>query len=297
MFRFIAILILFSSKSWASKDLPIKAAAHVNAALMATPPLPTPFQKKEWSLSIRPAYFKVSQDGNGNDSKILDYSGYGGSVFANFPLNRSVEAYGLLFGNQIKGDFVGPGPNNSMANPIYANNVVSTTSQLAFGLSYDPLAGTSYALPLFIGPSLVMTQLHETVVTTDPTNRDDFDLSMNSQSLMLYGGLQGAVRIQKHFMLGFFAVASEHLNSSDKCQSYDVTVREYGYFFDLSDPACQRGQDSGTQEVEYDLSLYSYGLTIGLPAWGFSLVVYSEVSETEYFRGVDLNMYQLTVTL
>ena len=234
---------------------------------------------------------------SGNDPKKLDYDGYAASVFANFPISRSFDFYGLIFGNQLSGDFIGPGANNSTEYPIIAEDVEARTTQLSFGISYDPLAGTSYALPIFFGPGIVFTDLKETVLTNDPLGRDDFDLKMSAQSLMLYGGFQGAVRIKKHFMVGVFAVASQHLDDNDKCQSYSVDVREYGFFFDLSDPACQDGQNSSTSKIEYDLSLFSYGLTLGIPTWGVSLVAFSEVSETEYFEGVQLDMYQITFTL
>ena len=200
----ILLLLLFSQAVFASKDLPIKASAHVNASLMSSPPLATPFQEKKWSLSIRPAYFSVNQEMTDIDPKKLDYDGYAASVFANFPISRSFDFYGLIFGNQLSGDFIGPGANNSTEYPIIAEDVEARTTQLSFGISYDPLAGTSYALPIFFGPGIVFTDLKETVLTNDPLGRDDFDLKMSAQSLMLYGGFQGAVRIKKHFMVGVF---------------------------------------------------------------------------------------------
>ena len=117
------------------------------------------------------------------------------------------------------------------------------------------MAGTSFALPIFFGPGLITTQLFETVLTNDPISGDGADLEMNAQSLMLYGGLQGAVRIKKHFMVGF-AVVSEHLSEADKCQTYDVKVREYGFFFDFTDPACLNGDNAAPPQLEYDLSLF-----------------------------------------
>ena len=97
--------------------------------------------------------------------------------------------------------------------------------------------------------------------------------------------------------MGLFAVTSQYLNEADKCQSYDVTVRSAGFFYDVSDPACQEGRDSSGSKIEYDLSLQSFGVTIGIPSLGLSFIAFSQVSETQYFEGVELEMYQVTLTI
>lgn len=297
MKRYLFTIAAVSTSVFASKDLPIKAAAHINGALMATPPLAGTFQKKTWSLSIRPAYFGVDQEATDQDPKNLSYSGVGGSIFFNYPLNKSLELYGLVFGNQIAGDFSGPGRNNSTVYPIIAKDVKANTQQVAFGLSYDPFAGSDFALPIFFGPGIVNTKLTETILTTEPTEQDDFDLRMNTSATIIYGGFQAAWKAHKYISLGIFGVGSQYIDDGQKCQTYDVTVRSYGFFFDLSDPACMDGQNSSTSRIEYDLSLYSFGVTVGIPEWGLSLVAFSEVSKTKYFEGVQLDMYQITLTL
>lgn len=303
--RHTSILILFTTiffalSAKADRGFAIKAMAHANASLMASPVLPS-LQPKEndWSFSFRPAFFEAESygapeggSGSGYDREI-NYSGYG---FAGLAHYQWTDHWGLFLsgmGNRINGNFSTTTSNQGTPLEVNADNVESFMTQLTLGVTWSLFKRTYFPLQFFAGPSYIQTKLDQTVTSN---TGDDFDMSMNPSALGYFAGVQfGAmlgdwVALNPYFILGGLA------SSDDKCQRFTATTRSTGNFWDFSDPACQMGENSSTSRIEYDTTFSAVGVNFLVPRWGIGINLFSETGDIPGYDGVELELYYITIS-
>ncbi|MCB0390285.1 MAG: hypothetical protein KDD58_03290 [Bdellovibrionales bacterium] len=295
----ICYLFLLGFHAFAAKDFAIKAVAHANGALMANPPMPSLFSKKgKGEIIIRPAIFSASNvESRDHDPKIVDYSGAAGALMYNKQLTNQLGVFFLGMGSQLNGEFTSPG--EVVSDPryiIYANNVNSTSIQASAGFNFSLLKFDYFELQLFFAPSLTKTTVEQTIVQNDPTSPDDFDMSLNPVVATYVAGVQLGIKLSKYFVINPYFIISDLMSGTDRCQSYETTVRVHGNLFDLGDQDCYDGQNSSTSKIKYDTSFSAFGLNLLIPAWGLGLNAMAETGEIPFFGGVSMNMYYLTLS-
>ncbi len=292
-FFYLLGVLLVCNTTFAARDFAIKAVAHANGALMASPPLPSLFSPKGRNeLSLRPAMFEASNEENrGNDPKLVDYSGYGGALLLNHQSSNRFGLFFLAMGNQVTGEFSGPGEITTDSDyTIFANDVKSSLLQVSAGASFSVMKGSIIELQLFTAPSFTKTLVEQTIIQNEPTDPDDFDMILDPAILTYFAGAQVGIRISRYFTLNPYFIMTGLLNSEDSCQSYTTTVRIPGNLFDAPDENCQSGL------TEYDPTFNAFGVNILFPTLGLGINAFAETGEIPLFEAVEIDMYYFTLS-
>ncbi len=298
LWHLLLIMLLKPDGVFAAQDFAMRAMTHANAAMMASPPLPTPFSQKEgWTLSVRPAYFEVKQELNPQDPKALDYSGSGLAIVAHFDMTPSLSLFVQGFGNQLSGELSSPGKGNNPLLPLWARDVEAHNMQAAVGVSWDIIQNSALLWNLHGGPGMINTDVTQNIVNTDPDSPDDYLMKMKASTPGYMVGTQIAIRPFKYFAIAVYALNSGVLDEDDHCQPYTVEFRQRGSFGGLSSQECQDPGKSDGYEVYYDPTITAYGVNLAIPPWGISLNLYSETGEVPYFDGVKIKMLQFTLSI
>lgn len=295
----LAVLMSVHSTASASRGFAIKAMAHANAALMASPALPPLKAKKStYDFSLRPALFSAQSDtdndGDSNYDRSLDYKGQGLSLLVHGQLSDSLGWFIAGMGNQINGDFSTEGVHEGTPFKVNSNDVSSSMFQIGGGFSLTLLKDTFLPIQLFAGPSLTKTHVEQTVTSNQ---NDDFDMTMDPSTLGYMAGLQTGIYFGQWLAINPYVMVGGMINSNDRCQKYEANVRSYGPFWDFGEPECQDGLNSSTSKLNYDTSFSSVGLNLMIPKWGLSFNIMTETGKIPGYEEVDLELYYISLSL
>lgn len=291
------IFVHFPIGAYASRGFALKAMAHANAALMASPVLPS-LKAKSGSneFALRPAYFSAESQGDSlssNYQRSLDYSGSGLALLFHRQMSHSWGFFLTGMGNQIKGDFSTTSQHQGSSIEVDSKGVNSSMYQLASGFTLTMFKDSAFPIQFFAGPSLTNTKVEQTVTSNQG---DDFDMTMEPSTMGYMVGAQVGLFLSSWLAFNPYYVVGGMMNAADQCQKFTSKVRSYGPFWDFGEPACQDGQNSSTSKLEYDTSFAAIGLNVLLPTLGVSVNLFAETGEVPGYEGVDLELYYITVS-
>lgn len=274
----------------------VGAVAHANGSMLANPPLPILYNKKDASkFSIQPGFFYVTESADG-DVKDLDYDGYGLALMYSHYFTNRLGYYLLGAGTQVKGDITAPGQNNS--GRIYSTDIDSVQYMLSGGLALAIVDSSWLSLSTFGGPAFVKGEFASSFrqVNDSGSTIDDFDAETSPSSLGYLIGVQAGIHFGRHFTLNPYFVMLRSLDS-DKCHDFKTTeVRVYGNLFDRSSMNCEGARGNSQNKVEFDSFVQSFGVNLLFPSIGLGVNAYAEAGDVPLFEGTKIQMFFLSLS-
>lgn len=283
-----------------SFDKPIKTMAFLNGSLMATPTRSIEYAQKagKQTFSLRPVYFEADTGVQTYDGARWGAEFKGGGFAAEYhgQLTSRFGFYVLAMFNQISsGEFLGRGsdPSNELED-IYSLDVSSHFFQTSLGLTWQVINGSNIALEVMAGPSFTNAYAKQRVYQADPSDPEDYEMEMAPQTMGYVYGVQAGIKLSKYLSINPYYMVSASLG--EKCSEYKITSSVHlGNDSRLSDYSCDASHNE--LKLEYDISFTTFGVNIGVPAWGVSINVYTELEQIPGIEGTEPNLYYITLTL
>ena len=156
MNKLMVILIWGSfllTAAYADRNFALKAVAHANGALMASPPLPLIANKKGLNkFSVRFANFSAKGETTGSLASRIDYTGQGLAFLYSKIINPNWGFYILGMGNSLSGEFASSFNSPTGLLTTEAKDVKGSLIQVSSGLTYNLISGGFLPIQI-LGPA------------------------------------------------------------------------------------------------------------------------------------------------